>query len=232
MFEAPQYLLTDNGVQFRSKEFTKLAASYKTKIIFNAYYHAQANPVERIHRVLKTMLASYVKDNHRTWDRYLPKVACAIRTAVHEVTGMSPYFANFGREMRLEGNSPDEFNASVTADNVEISDRAALLQRAPALRPIYDDIVKRLATAYENAKSRYDLRRRPATFNVGDTVWRKNYVLSDAAKYFTAKLAPKFVGPFFISRKVSFATYELSDQSGVSKGTWHAKDLKPNPTAD
>lgn len=230
MFGAPQYLLTDNGVQFRSKEFLRLTNAYKTKVIFNAYYHAQANPVERVHRVLKTMLASYVKDNHRTWDRYLPQVACAIRTAVHEVTGMSPYFANFGREITLDGQTYGP--ASNTVDDIAVSDRDSLLRRAPGLHKIYDDIVKRLATAYDAAKQRYDLRKRPATFSEGDTVWRKNYVLSDKAKYFTAKLAPKFIGPFLIARKVSSATYELSDSSGTSKGVWHAKDLKPDNPED
>lgn len=229
IFGAPQYLLTDNGVQFRSKEFKHLATSYKIQILFNAYYHAQANPVERTHRVLKTMLASYVKDNHRTWDRFLPKVACAVRTAVHEVIGMTPYFANFGREMTLEGTQYPNTVNSETLENVQFADRHDLVKRAPAMLDVYDDIVKRLKSAYEKSKIVYDLRRRPATFAVGDTVWRRNYVLSDASKHFNAKLAPKFVGPFIIHRKVSYATYELSNESGVVRGIWHAKDLKPSP---
>lgn len=231
LFGVPQYILVDNGVQFRSKEFQTLTKVYKSKVIFNAYYHAQANPVERVHRVLKTMLASYVRDNHRTWDQYLPKVACAVRTAVHEVIQMTPYFANFGREIQLEGTNfttPDE----TPLENIQVSDRNKLTHRAPAFQQLYDDIVKRLDTAYKASKVTYDLRRRPATFSVGDTVWRRNYVLSDASKYFTAKLAPKFVGPFYIANKVSSATYELTDASGASKGTWHAKDLKANPTDD
>lgn len=229
LFGAPQYLLTDNGVQFRSREFRNLASSYKTQILFNAYYHAQANPVERVNRVLKTMLASYVKDNHKTWDQYLPKVACAVRTAVHEVTGMTPYFANFGREITLEGNQyPDTVNTN-DLENITFADRASLIRRAPALINVYDDIVKRLKIAYEKSKIQYDLRRRPAAFEVGDTVFRRNYVLSDAAKHFNAKLAPKFVGPFVIHRKVSSTTYELSDASGIVKGVWHVKDLKKSP---
>lgn len=229
LFGAPQYLLTDNGVQFRSKDFQKLADSYKIKILFNAYYHAQANPVERINRVLKTMLASYVKDNHKTWDQYLSKVACAVRTAVHEVTGMTPYFANFGREITLEGDQyPNNIHAP-EVENITYADRTELISRAPALLHVYDDIVKRLKTAYEKSKIQYDLRRRPATFEVGDTVFRRNYVLSDAAKHFNAKLAPKFVGPFIIYRKVSSTTYELSNDTGVLKGVWHAKDLKLIP---
>nr|CAI5857004.1 unnamed protein product [Callosobruchus analis] len=37
----------------------------------------QSNPVERVHRVIKTMLVAYVKDKQNTWDKYLAKVAWA-----------------------------------------------------------------------------------------------------------------------------------------------------------
>lgn len=232
LFGAPQYLLTDNGVQFRSNGFKNLAEAYKIKIIYNAYYHAQANPVERVNRVLKTMLASYVKNNHKTWDLYLPKVACAVRTAVHEVIGMTPYFANFGHEITLEG---DRYSNTINAENLEnltFSSREKLVSRVPGFSNVYRDIVERLKMAYDKAKSQYDLRRRPSTFEVGDTVYRRNYVLSDAVKQFNAKLAPKFLGPFIIHRKVSYSTYELADSSGVKKGVWHAKDLKCGPDSD
>ena len=31
-------------------------------------YHPQVNPVERANRTLKTMVASYLKERHSTWD--------------------------------------------------------------------------------------------------------------------------------------------------------------------
>lgn len=232
MFGAPQYLLCDNGVQYRSKEFQKMVSSYKSKIIFNANYHPQANPTERINRVMKTMLSSYIQDNQRTCDRYLAKVACAVKTAVHEITGMTPYFANFGREISLDGSKSLPLANPDTLDDVQFADRTALHAKPAVLEKLYDDIVKRLEIAYRKNKSVYDLRHRAANFTVGDSVWKKNYVLSDASKYFNAKLAPKFIGPFFIKRKVSYQTYELSDSSGKSKGVWHAKDLKADPTQD
>jgi hypothetical protein len=232
MFGAPQYILCDNGVQYRSKEFRKMVSSYKSRIIFNAHYHPQANPTERINRVMKTMLSSYVNDNQRVWDRYLAKVAYAARSAVHEVTGITPYFANFSREPTLDGTAFGHTDDSDTLDDIKVANRDSLLNRSAALGQLYEDIVKRLDIAYQKSKTRYDLRRRPANFCVGDTVWRRNFALSDAAKYFNAKLAPKFLGPFYIRKKVSSATYELSDASGIAKGTWHAKDLKLVPNTE
>ncbi|KAG5888183.1 hypothetical protein JTB14_016399 [Gonioctena quinquepunctata] len=59
-------------------------------------------------------------------------------------------------------------------------------------------------------------------------VWKRNYVLSGASKYFTRKLAPKYVGPYYIKKRLSPWTYELRDVDGNSKGSWHVKDLKPS----
>lgn len=102
-FGAPQKILCDNGVQYRSREFTSLAQRYDSKIVYNALYHPQANPAERTNRVVKTMIASYVSENHRQWDKHLAEIACALRTARHEVTGYSPYYINHGRKIILKG---------------------------------------------------------------------------------------------------------------------------------
>lgn len=51
-----------------------------------------------VNRVINTMIRSYIKDNHQSWDENLHKFGFALRTAVHEVTGFSPAYLNFGRE--------------------------------------------------------------------------------------------------------------------------------------
>ena len=32
-------------------------------------YHPQANPVERVNKILKTMIVSFIKKDHREWDK-------------------------------------------------------------------------------------------------------------------------------------------------------------------
>lgn len=41
---------------------------------FTTLYHPQPNPTERVNRVLKSMLSSFVEDNHRNGDEYLPRL--------------------------------------------------------------------------------------------------------------------------------------------------------------
>lgn len=169
------------------------------------------------------MLSAYVKDNHRLWDKYLPKVAAAMRSSRSDVTKLTPNFVNFGREVRFLGNSNEilEVPPLSTRDNpTEVSD---------ALEKVFADVKKRLADAYTKSKRVYNLRRRDERFQLNQTVWKRDYNLSDASKHFTTKLAPKFSGPYTITRVLSPWTYELTNSSGRIIGTYHAKDIKAHP---
>ncbi|ENN83588.1 hypothetical protein YQE_00057, partial [Dendroctonus ponderosae] len=207
----------------KSKDFQSLCDKYKTKIFYTASYYPRADHTERTNRVVKTMLRSYVQqDNHRSWEDNLPAIGCAIRTARHEVTGYSPYFVNFGREHVLFGS---DFVPRVPSAGTEPQHHVQ--SRIQGYRDMYEQVNRRIASARSNYKNRYNLRRRPITYVVGQRVWRKNKVLSNALNFFSAKLAPEFVGPFTIGKKTGTCTYELQDESGISKGVWHVQDLKP-----
>lgn len=224
IFGVPQVLLCDNGTQYRSKEFRSLLQRYGIEPMFNPAYHAQVNPTERVNRVLKTMLASYVGPDHRNWAENLSKIACATRTAKHDTINVTPYFAHFGREMILNGR---DYGKVDTSEPIRIENRPDFSEKGEALKEVFLDIRKHLQLAYQKEKCTYDLRRREVEFHLGDSVWRKNHVLSDASKQFTAKLAPKYLGPYRITEKLSKLVYRLDDNSGV---TWHVKDLKRDYT--
>lgn len=228
MFGVPHVLLTDNGKVFVSREFKVLASNYNITVKYTPLYHPQANACERQHRTLKTMLASFVKDKHREWDVLLPKVACAMRTARSESTGLTPYFVNFGREMVLEG--PGHIPPNI--DPQEGQQAATPVERAQVLDKVFQDVRRRLEQAQARSQRVYNLRRRDIQYSVGDKVWRKEHILSKAANYTTAKLAPKFGGPFVVSKKVSPWTYQLKDANGRDKGIWNVQDLKPDFQAE
>lgn len=141
----------------------------------------------------------------------------AINTSRHEITGYTPYFINFGREHILYGKCFDErvSNTDPTPDN-----------RQEGFKQMYLNIYDRLQVAHEKNRSHYNLRRRHVDYQIGQKVWRKNKAHSDASAGFTAKFAPKFLGPFLIKRKTGYCTYELQDDNDISKGVWHVQDLK------
>lgn len=220
LFGVPKVIVCDNGPQFRSKELETLCQAYGSQLKFTAHYHPQANPAERINQIIKTTLRAYVAENHRMWDSQLSKVACAIRTSQHEVLGVSPYYANFGRDMVTSGREVP----LVEDGSGNVQDLGEIAERFKELRV---DIGKKLEVASKRAAQAYNLRRRDVQYHPGDLVWRRNFSLSDAANYYAAKLAPKFVGPFEVKKRVSPWTYVLKDSKGKERGTWHVKDLKP-----
>lgn len=201
--------------------------TYGVNIKYTAYYHPQANPCERINKVIKTMLASYVSENHRSWDKHLAKVGSAIRTSRHEVTSFSPNFIVFGRETSGYQQKPDSDDGAIQFDRTGIND-----DRSRGLARVYADIKSKLRKAYDHSKQNYDLRRRDTQYLPNQLVWRRNYVLSDASKFFTAKLAPKYLGPFTVAKRLSPWTYELRDENNKYRGVWHIKDLKAHPPDD
>ncbi|KAG5867992.1 hypothetical protein JTB14_004632 [Gonioctena quinquepunctata] len=116
----------------------------------------------------------------------LSKIACALRTGKHETTNYSPYFVNFGRHMILNGEDHQRL-PNVLTDTDELPQ-----PRGEGFQKLFSEVKQRLkAAASRNAKT-YILRRRNEEFLPNQLVWRKNVVLSSAANYYSAKLAPKF----------------------------------------
>jgi len=83
-------------------------------------YHPQANPVERVNRILKTMITSLIEKDHREWDKHLSEFRFAYNTAFHSSLETSPAFLNLGRELKpvqlLSRNQATEVEARDIAE--------------------------------------------------------------------------------------------------------------------
>lgn len=231
-FGVPGTIICDNGTQYKSKLIKDFCAEYGVNLLYNFYYHAQANPTERVNRVVKTCIASYlkpeVKKGHRKWDENLHFIANAINTSIHEVTGFTPHEIIFGEEWKGHGSLsglhiPDnylpDFNRSATISSKQLSD-------------IRQEVIRKLSAAYQKNAKYYNLRRRPCEFSIGQEVYRKTHDQSKKVDYFTKKLAPKFVGPFKIKKKVGNRGYLLENEFGIEDGPWHAEALKSTNKID
>lgn len=222
VYGTPQYIICDNGPQMTSKEFKSLCEHYKVRIAFTPLYFPAPDQTERVNKVCKTMIRSYIKDSHRAWDVHLPAISLAIRTARHSVTDFTPYFINFGREHKLFGDDHRPRLAGEPDPNVNNEIKI----RQKGFQEMFEKISVKLQSSHDKNKKTYDLRRRPDNFIVGQKVWRTNKCQSDAINYFSAKLAPKFLGPFIIHKKLGYNTYQLCNEDKTDAGTWHAQHLK------
>lgn len=231
VFGVCQICMVDNGPQFRSSQFRKLLERYQVpKVWFNASYHPQVNFVERVNRVVVTAIRSYVKDNHKDWDVEIHKIAHALRNAVHEVTGFTPSFLAFGRTVPISGDYYGKLD-DLDPQDLTIDSREKIVNDVNELSPIFHDVKQRLKLAYERSSQRYNLRRRPLKFKVHDIVWKRNFVLSDASKNFSQKLAPKYV-KCKVAEITGATTYRLVSLDNKPLGIFHVQDLKPHCPSD
>lgn len=51
--------------------------------------HPQTNLTLHVNRGLKAIIASYIGEKHKTWDKYLPVFSFALNTIVHEFIGVT-----------------------------------------------------------------------------------------------------------------------------------------------
>ncbi|GFV30816.1 uncharacterized protein TNCV_3261501 [Trichonephila clavipes] len=83
-------MISDNGPQFISEMFEHLSNRLGIQLVKTVVCRPQSNRTERVNHDLLQMIASYVNDNHETWDQFLREFTYALRTVVNETTGKTP----------------------------------------------------------------------------------------------------------------------------------------------
>lgn len=215
-YGVPEIVIMDNGKQFVGKELMRLFKHYDIrKIWYNSYYHPQNNFTERYNRTLGNCLRAFSQEDHSHWDVNLPKIQLALRTAVHSVTGFTPYYLNSGREYVASGNDYEELNDSIRTTARQYS---RFLEN---FKKISVEVQHKMRKAYDKNKKYYDRLRTAVTFAIADLVYRRNFTQSNASQFISAKLNL----PFYVKKKTSDSTYELEDENGKSVGNYHVKDF-------
>ncbi|XP_066600140.1 uncharacterized protein [Prorops nasuta] len=244
----PKVLLTDNGTEFVNRVIDVLCRDFGIYHSTTPPYHPQANPVERVNRVIKTMIVAFLKENHREWDNHLADFRFAFNTARHSTLGLGPAFLNFGRELspiecirnkvaslpRLGEVSPSINGPPVGEDGSSIGEitfspiggEAAWSDRMKKLQAVREWVTQRLDQAFVRQSKPYNSKRRDEQFRVGDLVLSRAHVLSSAMKNFAAKLTPKFTGPSRVIKVISPLVYEVEDLTTGKKSKSHLSHLK------
>ncbi|XP_011137666.1 uncharacterized protein K02A2.6-like [Harpegnathos saltator] len=220
----PHVLITDNGTEFVNKTIAAFAQKNNIEHSTVPPYHPQANPVERVNLILKTMIVAFLDRDYRDWDARLSDFRFAYNTAYHSSLGTSPAFINHGRELEPAKSLRRRAERNTA---VEPGDPEQWLKRMKSYVPIHEWVRENLERVYQHQAQYYNLRRRPRTLRVGDLVFKRQHVLSSAAQNIAAKLVPKFHGPFKISKIRLPVLYEWERLDGSSAGKIHVQDLNP-----
>jgi transposase InsO family protein len=81
-YGVPKGMVSDRGSQFIGGLFQRLMSRLRVNHNTTSAYHPQANGrVERVHRLMNTMLTKQVNSLHNNWDEYVDATAFAVNTA-------------------------------------------------------------------------------------------------------------------------------------------------------
>ncbi|GFW50954.1 retrovirus-related Pol polyprotein from transposon 17.6 [Trichonephila clavipes] len=92
-------MISDNCPQFISKIFEHFSNLLRIQHVKIVVYRPQSNRTERVNRDLLQMIASFINDNHETWDQFLREFAYVLQTAVNGTTGNTSAELFLGRKL-------------------------------------------------------------------------------------------------------------------------------------
>ncbi|KAL1960957.1 hypothetical protein VTO42DRAFT_4845 [Malbranchea cinnamomea] len=194
----PKEWITDRDSKFTSQFWNTLMEQLGVKQKLSTAGHPQTDgQAERLNQTVEQYLRCYLNYQQDNWVSLPPLAQIAYNSSKNTTTGVTPFFANYGREPEIE-RSP-----------LEVTHRSHEGQiSAQRLKDVH--CLLRLDIEFLNERMRhyYDNRRQGAPlFEEGEKVFllRRNI----KTKRPSEKLDHKKLGPFKILRKVGTLNYEL-----------------------
>ena len=95
----PQFILLDNGTEFKNQTFDRVTKDLGIERIFSAPYHPQSNgKLETFNKFLKNTLKKMCAEDQDNWDDYIKQVLGTYRGVPNLTTGESTFFLVYGRD--------------------------------------------------------------------------------------------------------------------------------------
>ena len=162
--------------------------------------------VEHLNRSLLQLLRTYAQ-RQDDWEKHLPLVLYAYRTATHSSTGTSPFQLMYGRQSKSS-----TFSSFTGYDALQYQ---GTLQAK--LAELQDLVEAHIVETQQCHKGIYDQNTAERSFKIGDLVW-----LSIPT---AGKLDPRWEGKWKVKTRKSPITMEITD--GKRTKVVHANHLQP-----
>ena len=215
-FGAPRCVVSDNGSQFTSNWFKRFCFDWGTRHITTTPYYPKPSHAERVNRNLKSALIAYHHEHHNRWDTNLGKLQFAFNSARHEAHQTTPFKLLFA----FVPNSP-------LANMWSLNDLLPEKFSPAIIRQNWKRAFNNLKRAHQLSKRRYDEDRRPSPYAVGQRVMCRAFPVSSRKDAFTAKLAPRFSGPYEIVSIFKGVSVRLRHLQNGEIRRAHITQLKP-----
>ena len=231
----PEELVSDRDPRFTSVFWSELCMLLGTKRSMSTAYHPQTDgQTERMNRVLEDMLRHFCHPDQTDWDEHLACAEFAVNNAFQSSVQETPFMINFGQ------------HPSTPATIVKTDGLAQSRGKNPAAKQWVAEMQQRISMAKDNlnrAQQRMkfyaDKVTRPISFEIGQRVLLSTVNLKKRSAG-TAKLLPKWIGPFPILDKIGNVAYRLlmPEQMRMHNvfhvsllKAWHDSDKRQPPPA-
>jgi hypothetical protein len=191
----PKVIISDRDKLFTSNYWKTLVGATGIHHKLSTAFHPQTDgQTERVNQTLEQYLRHYVNLAQNNWVSLLPTAQVAVNNMVHDTTGRTPFFANYGKHPNLFMEPRNHPKAQKAIDTVE------------NLRKIHDEIRQNIVRAQETSR-KYDKSKPAPQLKKGDKVYLLTKNLKTRRK--TKKLDHIKVGPFLIKQVKGPVNYEL-----------------------
>lgn len=215
----PKRIVSDRGTQFTSKFWKSLHKALGTKLDFSSAYHPQTDgQTERVNQVLEDMLRACALTYGKNWEDSLPFVEFSYNNGYQTSLKKSPFEVLYGRKCR----TPLMWS--------EVGDR--IVESPDFIKAAEEKIAEvreNLRIAQSRQKSYADKRRRELEFEVGDHVYLKVSPIRGTRRFrVRGKLAPRYIGPYPITRRIGAVAYKLKlpEQLSDVHDVFHVSQLR------
>lgn len=229
-YGAPMQLHSDQGTNFESKVFKRMCSLMGISKTRTTPLHPQSNgAVERANRTILDGLKAYAeKDDQRDWDRQIPYLMLAYRTAEHSSTGQTPSKVLFGRELPLPWHAVTpipSWRKEFTNTGDEQEDYATYVEECSnRLERGFDQVRKVLKKTTKLRKTKYDCRATPMNLTVGQEVWLYNPQRQVGV---CNKIKRLWTKGHFVVKVHSELVYEIENRKTRKRQTVHISRLFP-----
>ena len=98
----PESVVSDRRPQFAAELTKELNRMLGIETRLSTAFHPQTNEqTERMNQELEQYLRFFVDHRQKDWPEWLASAEFAVNNKVHTTTKVSPFMANYGRELRM-----------------------------------------------------------------------------------------------------------------------------------
>jgi len=194
----PESVVSDRGPQFAAGSTKELNRMLGIEMRLSTAFHPQIDgQTEQMNQELEQYLRFFIEHRQKDWLEWLAAAEFTVNNKVHTATKVSPFMANYGKELRMGGDIRRKGKVESTMEFVE------------RIKKIHEEAEMTLKKTQEEMK-RYADRSRKETekWKKGDRVLlsTKDLVFKERP---VNKLMERYMRPYVIEEVVSSNAVKL-----------------------